>query len=477
MLERISTPGLAIYTYLIVDPLTNQGVVIDATRDVDPILQKIQKTGTSIIALLETHVHADFLSGSKELKHQLASSPPIFCSGLGGAKWVPNYTDKLVEDFFTIHLGSISLQAWHTPGHTPEHIMWVIYNQNHDSKTPISALTGDFLFVGSIGRPDLLGQNSLSALSDQLYQSVFQTLPQLPGFLEIYPAHGSGSVCGKDIDPAPSSTLTKERQTNPFLQIQEKDLWIKFILDNLPPPPNYFSHMKQLNLQGPALLDTLKSIEEYPLKNINPAQPLNALMIDLRSKEEFAEKHIAKSLNIPLTASFINWAPIVIPYQAEVHLIANDKMTVEQAVKTLQIVGIDLVHFYTIFDSEALLSLSLKTSFYSVFTPQELQHRLLQNNQDFLLIDVRTPNEWQEGHIQEAKNVSLNTFSETLHQLPKDKSIIVICKSGYRGSIAASMLKKEGYAEVSNIQGGMQEWVQLQLPITKIHKTVNIDFP
>lgn len=460
MLYQLTTPGLSVNTYLIVDPLTRKAAVIDPIRDVEPLMRKLKELGVNVAAILETHVHADFVSGSKELKHRLMGAPSIFCSGLAGKQWIPSYADVVVEDRREINLGSIRLQSRHTPGHTPEHLMWLVFDDSKDSEVPVQALTGDFLFVGSVGRPDLLGEKAVNALSTQLYQSVFDILPQLPGTLEIYPAHGAGSLCGKGISPKLSSTMAAERESNPFLKQRTKNEWVRTLMENMPPSPDYFSKMKQINIKGPKILKDLEPEKKMSAQEISLLDPRKELIIDIRDKENFAARHLPGSVNIGTGSFFLNWASMVIPEGTPVFLIAENLEQIKQSISQLRLVGIDSPISYTIWDE------SMGSGTFPLISSEDLFKQIQTKPEDLTVVDVRSQNEWNSGHIQGAKHITIKELRDKLSQIPKEKMTAVICGSGYRASIGASLLEREGYHQVCNVKGGMQEWVNKGFPTT-----------
>ena len=286
-MHRLYTPGLSIFTYLLIDEKTHQCAVVDPVKTSFP--HKISNEDLSITDIFETHVHADFLSGAKELKHRLKNQPVIHCSGMAGPDWVPAYADHLLTDRDEIGVGSVRIQAWHTPGHSPEHMSYIVFDDARDKTNPCVALTGDFIFVGSIGRPDLLGKEALHTLSKQLYHSIIHLLPQLPDYLEIFPGHGSGSLCGKKISGMESSTLGYERQVNPLLQARPESHWIKTLLANTPITPSYFSRMKKMNLEGPRLLADLEPPRKIQPEEFLSLNPQKTFILDARSPEEFSE--------------------------------------------------------------------------------------------------------------------------------------------------------------------------------------------
>jgi hydroxyacylglutathione hydrolase len=444
-----------------VDPQTKKAAVIDPVRDIDPLMQKIHETGAKVEVILETHVHADFVSGSKELKHKLWGIPAIYCSSLGGSNWIPHYADVAVEEHENISLGSLRLQAWHTPGHTPEHVMWLLFDDEKDKNVPQKAFTGDFLFVGCIGRPDLLGDSSTRKLSEQLFHSIFDILPKLPNSLEIYPGHGAGSLCGKNISSQLSSTLALERQNNPFLKAKEKEQWMQGLLDKMPPSPDYFVRMKNINLAGPLLLSEQSLEKEINQEALHQLDPTKWSIIDIRDKEEFARQHVKGSINIGYGPLFLNWVTALVPYEKQILLVAANTEQRKQAIKEMRMVGYD--------NFIALLTLNKETeplfnSAFPMITTLELKNRLEKSPENTIVLDVRSHSEWNAGHIEGAKHIALKELTSHLAQIPKEKAIAVTCGSGYRSSIAASMLQREGYQNVCNVQGGMQGWMNAGYP-------------
>lgn len=450
-IHRFATPGLSINTYLVIDDATKKAAVIDPTRDVAAIVETAQKEQAEITHILETHVHADFVSGSQELKDRSGNKAIICCSEMGGREWVPKYVEKRIKDGDEIVLGSLKLKALHTPGHTPEHLMWILY----EKENPLLALTGDFLFVGSIGRPDLLGQHALQELADKLYESVFTILPKLPDYLEIYPAHGAGSRCGKGINPQPTSTLQIERKTNPFLVSMEPKAWINNLLRDMPKAPSYFSLLKKRNVEGSPLLKNLAQPKQASLET-------PVFLLDIRSKEDFATSHVKGSINIPFSPSFINWVPEIVPHNSPILIIATDKQTIHQAITCMRMVGLDQLIDFHVLGPEDHLSAS-----FPLISPEAAEVRLKNEPEDFAIIDVRTEIEWRAGHIKNAIPIELSILANNMKAIPAKKSLGLICGSGYRSSIAASMLQKLGYKDVSNIQGGMQAWNKARLPTSK----------
>lgn len=437
ILQTFTTPGLAINSYLIGDSNFKRALIIDPTRDLEPYLKAARNSGLEITDIAETHVHADFASGSKELKQRLQGKPTIHCSALGGEKWIPTYCDRKVKEGDQIQLGNIRLKALHTPGHTPEHLIWLCYE---DEESPCLAFTGDLLFVGSVGRPDLLGEES-KILTQQLYNSLFLVLATLPDFLEIYPAHGAGSFCGKGLSSRPTSTLGYERLYNPFLIKKPFAEWKQALNLDMPAvPPNFF-RLKQYNLQGP-IMETKNQ---------------TSLTIDLRDPESFARGHLTSSINIPLGKAFSNWASAILAQDTSLNLIAEKQEQIAEAMAQLRLIGFDEINRKIIWSEKELKDLEILP----MVTVETLADKLKRDPKKVYVLDVRTPAEWNAGHIPEAHHIEMGNITKQLDQLPKAASIHVICGSGYRASVIASLLKQKGFPDVSNIRGGMNAWTAL----------------
>lgn len=452
-------PGLAIYSYMVGDESTKEMAIIDPTRDIDEYLNIAQVEGYEIRFILETHVHADFVSGAFELKHALGGKPIICCSGMGGKEWTPTYVDKIIQDGDQISLGRIKLKAIHSPGHTPEHVTWLVFDEGRSKDTPLLLFSGDFLFVGDVGRPDLLGDKAGKLLAHQLYESVFKTLEQLPDSLEIHPGHGAGSLCGKAIGTRPTSTLGYERKCNPSLQKRSEEEWVVKLLENMPAAPPHFRRLKQINVEGPKLLQhrnkyptILSAKETHNLRK-------KALLIDTRQKEPWASSHIPGSINIPMGPTFSWWAEWILKEDQPIVIICDNLASVKEINDALIRIGFDNVEgFFPEFSKWE--NQGFETERIEGISAQELEERLSSSNPP-LIIDVRTNSEWKSGHIEGAKHIMINEL-EKFKEIPKDQNIAVLCSTGLRASIFASLLKKEGFEHIANVFGGMTAWDQRQ---------------
>jgi hydroxyacylglutathione hydrolase len=468
ILHEITTPGLSINTYLVIDRDTREAAVIDPTRILESLSNLIAKENCTVTSILETHVHADFVSGSKELKALLNEKPKIYCSGLGGGEWIPSYCDVVVSNKQVISIGNLKLQAWHTPGHTPEHIMWVAFEGSTDSDKAKLAFTGDFLLYGSIGRPDLLGTNNVKKLSEDLYESIFSVLPQLPDAVAIYPAHGAGSLCAKSIRKGSNSTLEIERHTNPYLKYLPQAEWIQKALDDLPEVPDYFYYMKELNVIGPPLLKDLPlPFQLYP-EELTAGIQQGILAIDVRSKEDFASAHPTGAINIPLNENFVKWVAALLGQDEAIILIADNENNLKHAISTMRLVGFNNIRGTFLWDLESLKNIPEAIQSIPILSGKAITEKSSRNtpNESFNILDVRTDPEWLSGHIKGATHIEINKIPSQLATLSRKKTWGVVCGSGYRASIVASQLQNAGFPSVFIVQGGMNDWIKSGLPIT-----------
>ncbi len=453
-------PGLAIASYMVGDEKSRRVAVIDPTRDVEEYIRIAKDEGLRITDILETHVHADFVSGSAELKSRLGGEPKVRCSAMGGAEWTPPYADHAVRDGDELVMGSVRLRAVHTPGHTPEHIAWALFDETRSRDVPWLLFTGDFLFVGDVGRPDLLGEEARKQLAHQLYQSVTQKLPPLSDFTEIFPGHGAGSLCGKAIGSRRSSTLGFERRFNASLQPLPEPQWIDRLLKGMPLAPPYFARMKKINAAGPAILGpTPPGQRGFTAKQLHEQLCEKCLVVDVRSKEAFAAAHIPGAINIPVGPSFSTWAGWVLPYDRPIVVVPSRPSEMPDVVTHLIRVGLDEIRGYLDDGMDAWENLGFGISQLKSLPVHDLVTMLRgpESARPFVL-DVRSDSEWNAGHIDGAVHIHGGLLQEQVERVPRDRPVVVICGSGYRGSIAASFLKSHGFADVSNVLGGMSAW-------------------
>ena len=461
-------PGLAIASYMVGDERAKEVAVIDPTRDVDEYIEVAKREGLRITHVLETHVHADYVSGSMELKARLNGEPKVHASGMGGKQWTPPYADHVVKDGDQVNIGSVRLKAIHTPGHTPEHVTWALYDDTRSREVPWLLFTGDFLFVGDVGRPDLLGEEARKELAHQLYGSVFKTLPPLPDYTEVFPGHGAGSLCGKAIGSRRSSTVGYERRFNPALRPLPEAQWTETLLKGMPLAPPYFRRMKKVNAEGPRLLGHNRPGQRrFTAREIHGRLCEHCLVLDVRPKEAFAAAHVPGAINIPLGPNLPTWAGWVLPYDKQIVIVPSSPSDVPEVVTHLIRVGLDDVQGYMEDGMDAWENQGFEIGQLESVSVQSLGERLngLAGKRPFVL-DVRTESEWEAGHIEGARHLHGGVLKDRFPEVPKDRPVAVVCGSGYRGSIASSFLKSNGYAEVSNVLGGMSAWKAAGLPVT-----------
>lgn len=472
-LHRRFIPGLAIYSYLVGDEKTREAAVIDPTRDVDEYLRIARAEGLRIAHVVETHVHADFLSGARELKARLGGEPRIHCSGLGGPEWTPGYADEVAADGHEIRMGSVRLRAVHTPGHTYEHVSWALFDETRSRETPWVLFSGDFLFVGDVGRPDLLGEEARAKLAHQLYDSVFRRLPPFEDFLEIFPAHGAGSLCGKALGSRASTTLGFERRFASALRERPEAEWIAALLEGMPIAPPYFRRMKKLNAAGPELIGPeLPGSRRFDAREVRERVCEHCTILDTRSKEAFAAGHVPGAINIPLGPSFATWAGWVLPYDSPILVVLDDPRDMHEVATHLIRIGLDDLRGSLEGGIDAWETGGNELGRLETMSVHGLASRLKKGaasptGSGPFVLDVRTDGEWESGHVEGATHVHGGLLSERIGEIPRDRPVAVICGSGYRASIASSFLLRHGFTEVANVLGGMAAWKAAGLPVAR----------
>jgi hydroxyacylglutathione hydrolase len=466
--HKITTPGLSIQSYLIGDEVSKRCAVIDPVRDIDEYVEIASHHQLNITDILETHVHADFLSGALELKTHLSGKPTIHCSAMGGSEWIPKYCDHAVRDGEDISLGEVRLQAIHTPGHTPEHMMWAVFDDTRSADTPWLILSGDFLFVGAIGRPDLLGEEATGQLTDDLYATLFEKIVSIPDYVEIHPAHGSGSLCGKAIQSRGSSTMGYERRFNPFMQQLSKGEWVDHLMDGMPKSPPYFSRMKKTNVEGPSIIG--KKFEQLNLVSISEAKKMvddeNGIILDARNQHDFALLHIDQSINIPYGKNMSIWAGWFIGENQPIILTTDDVQQYNDIYRQLIRVGLDNIIGYLDGGITAWEETNYPTSEFETWSVEKL-NTLMSTNDPITIVDVRTCGEWQSGHIPGAIHIPVDSLNEKISTQNLEDKLAIICRTGYRSSLAASVASRQGFKDVINVDGGMVSWHQKNYPIEK----------
>jgi hydroxyacylglutathione hydrolase len=450
---------LAHMSYLIGCQKTGEAIVIDPARNIEPYLEVAKKEGFNISAATETHIHADYLSGARELAHHHGAK--LYVSDEGDQDWkylyVEQYEHELLIEGSTFKIGNIYFEVLHTPGHTPESISFLLTDKGGGANEPMGIFTGDFLFVGDVGRPDLLekaaGVSGTSASgAKQMFESL-RKVEDLSDFLQVWPAHGAGSACGKSLGAVPMSTLGYEKKFNWAFQIKEEDKFVEELLAGQPEPPKYFAEMKKLNKTGPELLRR----EETPEISLSDAG--NAVIVDTRSAKDFSAGHIEGTINIPYNKSFTNWAGWLLSYDRDFVIISEPEKLADIK-KSLQSIGLDQVKGYI-----GPKDLGGDLEEYQNIPASDAKEQM--EAEDYIVIDVRNQNEWDEGHIPGAHHIMLGTLSDNLESIPKEKKIIAHCQSGARSAIGTSLLLKNGFKDVLNLEGGFSAWEKEGLPVKK----------
>lgn len=449
MFQRFFDDGLAQASFLLASPDTREALVIDPRRDVDVYVEAARSRGWRILYSIETHVHADFACGSRELA---AVGARTLCGPGSNLR----YAHHEVSHGERIRVGDISIEFMHTPGHTPEHIS-ILTNQVGQ---PTRIFTGDTLFVGAVGRPDLLGEEQARRLANDLYESLFNRLLTLDPRIEVHPGHGSGSLCGAGIGKEPFTTIGQEKRFNPMLQHASKEAFVAAVLADLPDTPPYFPRMKKLNQEGPPLLGLVNAYRGPAA--ITPAAAANAirsgaLLIDLRTAAEFAANHPLGALNLAFGSKVGYWAGYVLPADARVVLLAPGEREASDAARQLLRIGVSRIEGQVRGGFDAWRAAGLPTASYPVMTAQELQFSLA-GSEPPLVIDVRTPREWKAGHIEGAKHIPLGDLTVRASEIPRNRTAVTICEAGYRSALAASVLARVGVDRLVNVSDGMAAW-------------------
>jgi hydroxyacylglutathione hydrolase len=459
-LERIVVPGLAHYSYVLSSG--GRAAVIDPKRDVDTYLAYAAARDLKITHILETHIHADFASGARDLAR--ATGAELWLSGHDqGEDFVYQFERRAMAEGDRIELDGVAIVALHTPGHTPEHLSFLVHDPGQ-SKDPVALLSGDFLFVGSLGRPDLLGEGAKQRLAELLYESLHEKIRDLPDGVAVYPAHGAGSFCGSGMSHRPESTLGRERLSNSFFADPDRASFVRHILGNVPPFPSYYRRMKRVNSEGPRLLDELPGGQAIaPARFREWLDREETVVVDLRSPKAFGAGHIPGALNIGAGSSLSTWAAWLVPYDRPILLVNEEGSDPEPARRSLVRVGLDDVRGSLEGGMASWRKQGWEQREIEQVTAVELEER--RRRGPTTILDVRSAGEWAAGHIEGSRHVMGGDLPERLGELPRDTAIHVICATGYRAGVAASLLRRAGFTNVVNVSDGLVAWKERGLPL------------
>ena len=428
-----------------------EAVVVDPQRDVDIYVHAAEEHGLKIRHIFETHLHADFVSGHKELAARTGAT--IYIGSKAGA----TFPHVALHDGFELQFGRAKIKVLETPGHTPESICLLITDEEK-SLLPWAVLTGDTLFIGDVGRPDLSPSHTPAQLAGLLYDSLHHKLMALPDEVAVYPAHGAGSLCGRNMRSERSSTIGTERLTNYALQIPSREEFIQQVTSNLPARPEYFLEDAAINRDGAPPLAELSSLPALSSSEVHTLIEQGTFALDVRPGDQFAAGHVPGSINIALSGQFATWAGTILGLTTRPVLIADNDEQVNEARLRLSRVGIDAERGFLAGGVNAWT----KAGFQLATIPQVTAHEFRQRwpVQGVHLVDVRREPEWNAGHIRDAQLCPLDRFAAQVPDLGKSTPVIVHCKSGYRSMIACSLLKRAGHTAVTNLMGGYDAWEQ-----------------
>lgn len=456
ILRRLFDTKLAQASYIIACDHTRDALVVDPNRNIAQYIEALAEQKLSLVAVTETHIHADFVSGARELANVTGAT--LYLSGEGDSDWQYGFSNEasILHDGDTLDIGEVRIQALHTPGHTPEHLTFLVTDTPVGNE-PIGALTGDFIFVGDVGRPDLLERAAgMAGTMEKGARQLFASLREFkkrPDYLQIWPGHGAGSACGKALGSMPQSTLGYERLFNWALVENNENAFVREVLAGQPEPPAYFARMKHINRDGPAPSPT----------SVPPALDSSALkkakdpIVDTRAAHEFALGHLRNSINIPHGKSFLKYAGSLLPYDRDLFFIGSasedDRRTLAGE---LALIGVERIA--------------------GVIPPSELSEGLITLEETTVdkvgsdgvaaILDVRSRSEFEAGHLPNAVNIPVGELPQRLDEVPEGE-LVIHCQGGTRSAIAASILQQSGRDDVSNMLGGFAEWERKGLAVEK----------
>jgi hydroxyacylglutathione hydrolase len=462
--ERFYDVKLAQASYLVGCEASGEALVVDPNRDAEQYVRVAKAHGLRITHVTETHIHADFVSGTRELARRTGAA--VYLSGEGGADWQYRYAAedgaRVLKNGDVIDVGAVRLEARHTPGHTPEHLSFVV-TDTRTADRPMGVFTGDFVFVGDVGRPDLL-ERAARAL---------QEFKRLPDYLQVWPGHGAGSACGKSLGAVPQTTVGYELRFNWALGVAKEDDFVRQVLAGQPDPPKYFGEMKRVNRDGPRILGDFAKPARIDPPRLREVLAAGAVVVDTRSTADYAGGHVPRTLNIPLNNSFTTRAGWLVPYGRDVYLLVGDAEAeradaAAAAARDLALIGFDRLAGY--FDAAALAAWEAEGSLEKM--PQmgaaDVARRLDGPVADSVaIVDVRERSEWEAGHIAGALNVPLGHLTDHVAELERGRPLVLHCQSGGRSSVAASLLRSLGFTNVFNLAEGFTGWQRRGLPVER----------
>ena len=502
-LKRFYDDGLAQASWMIGCAVTGEALVVDPNRDVEQYLAAAAAEKLRITHVTETHIHADFVSGARELVRataetagnasgvgtaagkKQASSAKLYLSAEGGADWQYAFAKSdgvtLLHDGDVIQVGNIRVQAMHTPGHTPEHLSFLV-TDGAVANTPMGNITGDFVFVGDVGRPDLLERaakvaNTMEDGARTLFKSL-ERFRALDDWVQVWPGHGAGSACGKSLGAVPTSTVGYEKRFNWGVGTTDEATFVSMVLAGQPEPPAYFAEMKRINRDGPRVLGGFPKPKRADLASFEralegvgvgsptagasargPNNKASVTIVDTRTADEFAKGHVPGTINIPINKSLSTWAGWLVPYDVDIQLIADDEKSIERAVRELTMIGLDRVTAWypgAIVNEWAASAKGRTLGTIAKTDSAALAPRVAAG--EVTVLDVRNRSEFEAGHLPGALHIPVGYLEERLAEIPRDKPLVLHCQGGGRSAIAASVLQKLGVENATDLRGGYGAW-------------------
>ncbi len=456
-IQRYYLECLSHASYMVADESTHEAAIIDPQRDVDLYLADAEQHGFHIKHVILTHFHADFISGHIELRDRVGARIYL------GARADAEFDFHALDDGDAIEFGDVRLEALETPGHTPEGLTILAFDKSESTAQPYAAFTGDTLFIGDVGRPDLLASIGVTAhqLAEMLYNSIHNKLMKLPDATLVYPAHGAGSMCGKSLSTEAVSTIGEQKRYNYALQPMSKEEFIRLVAADQPQAPDYFAHDAIMNRRERASLDITMAdtMQALDLRRVLELKHNGAQIVDTRDASDFAGAHLKGSINIPIEGKYATWAGTILNRESPIVIVAEEDR-VSESIMRLGRIGFDHVAGFL---RDGLKALGDHADLIGT-TQRVTAVATAEISEPFIILDVRSESEWRQGHIPDSLNIPLNRLQERMAEIPRDRNIIVHCQGGYRSTIATSLMLLHGIDRVWELIGGYKAWVQSKLP-------------
>ncbi len=471
ILKRFYDEKLAHASWLVGCGATGEALVVDPNRDVEQYVAAAEKEGVRVTHVTETHIHADFVSGSRELAARTGAQ--LLLSDEGGDDWRYGWAAESgavpLKDGDSWKVGCVRIDVLHTPGHTPEHLAFVV-TDTAGADRPMGVLSGDFVFVGDVGRPDLLERavrraGTMEAGARTLFRSLRRFTAALPDWVQLWPAHGAGSACGKALGAVPSSTLGYEKLFNTGLAEEDEEAFVRAVLAGQPEPPMYFAEMKRMNRDGPPLLGGFRAPARLPDERLDALLAEGAQVVDTRPAADYAAGHVPGTLSVPLGKSFPTWAGSVLEPGRPVWLV-GDERRVREAARDLAMIGVDGVEGW--FDAGAVGAWAAAHG--GAGTVADLSPDAVEAGRvtgEIEVIDVRNSSEFAAGHLPGAVNLPLGRLAERLERVPRGRTLAVHCQGGGRASVAIGLLRARGFGDVVHLAGDFAGWARAGRPVEK----------